>query len=79
MPDVRLTVPPLCHCSWAMLLETSSVSLSLKSPSAFMFIFCITTLRPAGPLLFKSTDAPLYRNGLKAVLGIFIAAGGATW
>jgi hypothetical protein len=32
----------------------------------------------AGPLLFKSTDAPLYRQGLKAVLGIFVASGGAT-
>ncbi|KAK7060749.1 hypothetical protein VNI00_000481 [Paramarasmius palmivorus] len=26
-----------------------------------------------GPYLFANTDAPLYRNGLKAVLGIFVA------
>ncbi|KAJ9099725.1 hypothetical protein QFC20_005603 [Naganishia adeliensis] len=30
-----------------------------------------------GPLLFKSQDAPYYRSGLRAVLGIFVAAGGA--
>ena len=31
-----------------------------------------------GPLLFKSEDAPRYRSGVVAVLGIFVAAAGVT-
>ncbi|KAJ9113007.1 hypothetical protein QFC22_006103 [Naganishia vaughanmartiniae] len=61
--------------SW---LTSNTAGYTKKSTVLAMYAVGNAVGNIVGPLLFKSTDAPLYREGLKAVLGIFIAAGGAT-